>query len=165
MVHLTLSLLLATKSLNSAVIHISLTRTMVAITWEIPRPSQLSKPAQEAQGANKTQKSGGEKIHSCVKIYVRCFLLLFFFSKREMDLWLIYVVISGGSQTMWLWCDRRQNLKNAKFCQFLICKKLENILIHSAIPLKRPGPYLNNKKSAMEDHNTIFEKKFSFLFG
>ena len=135
---------------------------MVAITWEIPRPSQLSKPAQEAQGATKTQKSGGEKIHSCVIIYVRCFLLLLFFSKREMGLWLIYVVISGGGQTMWLWCDRRQNLKNAKFCQFLICKKLENILIRSA---KASWPLLKlKKKSAMEDHNRIFEKKILVSF-
>ena len=57
-------------------------------------PSQVSKPARKPQVAT---NPGGEKIDSCVIIRLRCFSFLLI---AIWVLWLIFVVISGGGQTM-----------------------------------------------------------------
>ena len=82
LVHLTHFFSWETKNSSAAVIHISSTRTMVAITREILLPSQVLKLPHEV------------------------FLVSF---KSEMGLWLMYVVISADGKTMYFWCDCRQN--------------------------------------------------------
>ena len=95
-----------------------------------PSIAAIKASARSSRG-DQNAKIGGEKIHSCVLIYVRCFLLLLFFFFQERDGFMIDIC---GNQ--WWWSNDVTLMRSSP--------KFEKCEVLSIFDLQKIGKYFNS---------------------